>query len=335
MSHQRAKLKIYLGYAAGVGKTWHMLDDAQRLRAEGVDVVIGYFEPHGRQDTIAKTEGLETVPRRCIEYRGSAFEEMDTEAILRRHPAVCLVDEYAHTNVPGSERLKRWQDVEVLLEAGIGVWTTVNVQHLESLNDQVWQITGVRVRETVPDWAVDAAEEVVMVDVTPRALQNFFTEGNLGALREIALRHTAHEVEERLPESTDGHGPVMGRQERILICLTAQPASAMLIRRGKRVSDYLHGECIAVYVAPAPHASDENVERHLRFARDLHIRTEVLYGSDVAQTIVDFARSRGITQVFMGRPRKRGGWELREGVVERVVRMAREMEITVVAERRR
>lgn len=354
MSDQRGKLKIYLGYAAGVGKTWHMLDDAQRLHGEGIDVVIGYFEPHGRLDTIAKTEGLETVPRRKLEYRGSTFEDMDTVAILRRHPAVCLVDEYAHTNVPGSERSKRWQDVEVLLDAGIAVWTTVNVQHLESLNDQVWHITGVRVRETVPDWVVDAADEVVMVDVTPRALQNrlnrgvvyapekarkalenFFTESNLGALREIALRHTAHEVEERLPGEAGGSRSVTGREERILICLTARPASAMLIRRGKRVSDYLHAECIAVYVAPSPQDADEQVERHLRFARDLHIRTEVLYGSDAARSIVDFARAKGITQVFMGRPRKRGTWELSEGVVERVVRMGREMEITVVAERRR
>ncbi len=352
MSVTRGKLKIYLGYAAGVGKTYHMLDDAQRLRATGADVVIGYFEPHGRQDTIARTAGLEIVPRRKLEYRGSTFEEMDTDAILQRHPEVCLVDEYAHTNVPGSARAKRWQDVEVLLEAGINVWTTVNVQHLESLNDQVWQITGVRVRETVPDWVVDAADEVVMVDVTPRALQNrltrgvvyapekarkalenFFTEGNLGALREMALRHAAHEVEERLSEG--GASPITGRQERILICLTARPASAMLIRRGKRVSDYLRGDCIAVYVAPSPEAVDEGVERHLRFARDLHIRTEVLHSTDVARAIVEFARAQNITQVFMGRPRKRGTWELREGVVESVVRNAREMEITVVAERRR
>jgi two-component system, OmpR family, sensor histidine kinase KdpD len=208
-------------------------------------------------------------------------------------------------------------------------------------------MTGVRVRETVPDWVVDAADEVVMVDVTPRALRNrldrgvvyapekarraldnFFTESNLGALREMALRHTAHEVEDKFPGAT-------GRQERILICVTARPASAMLIRRGKRVADYLHGECIAVYVAKAPEDTDAGVERHLRFARDLHIRTEVLYGRDVAKEIVAFARAQGITQVFMGRPRPRGRWELHETVVQRVVRMGKEMEITVVAERRR
>jgi two-component system sensor histidine kinase KdpD len=347
MNESRGKLKIYLGYAAGVGKTWHMLDDGQQARAAGVDVVIGYFEPHGRLDTIAKTEGLETIPRRKIEYRGPAFEEMDTEAVIRRRPQVCLVDEFAHTNVPGSARAKRWEDVEVLLDAGIDVWTTVNVQHMESLNDQVFLITGVRVRETVPDWVVDAADEVVMVDVPPRALrnrldrgvvyspekarkalENFFTESNLGALREMALRHTAHEVEERLP------GP-SGRPERILICLTARPASAMLIRRGKRVADYLNGECVAVYVAKSAEQNDEGVDRHLRFARDLHIRTEVLYGRDVAKAIVEFARTQGITQVFMGRPKPRGRWDLQESVVQRVVRMGKEMEITVVAERRR
>src|SRR5579864_7985910 len=254
------KLKIYLGYAAGVGKTYQMMDEAQAMKRQGRDVAIGYFEPHGRQDTIAKTEGLETIARRKVDYRGTIFEEMDTDAIIRRHPEVCVVDEFPHTNVPGSERTKRWQDVEVLLEAGIDVWTTVNVQHLESLNDQVWQITGVRVRETVPDWVVDAADEIVMVDVTPQALQNrltrgvvyapekarkalenFFTEGNLGALREMALRHAAHEVEERLPAAT-GTAAVSssGRRDRILICLTARPSSAMLLRRGKRVSDYLH-----------------------------------------------------------------------------------------------
>jgi len=358
MSDARGKLRIYLGYAAGVGKTWKMLDDAQCLRAEGCDVVIGYFEPHGRKDTIAKTEGLEMVPRRQVEYRGTTFEDMDTEAILRRKPAVCLVDEFAHTNVPGSERLKRWQDVEALLDAGIAVWTTVNVQHLESLNDHVFQMTGVRVRETVPDWVVDAADEVMMVDLTPRAvrnrlergviyapekarkaLENFFTETNLSALREMALRHTAHEVEERLPAPAPADAPARpadtGRKERVLICLTARPASAMLIRRGKRVSDYLRGECIAVYVARSAEQADEGVERHLRFARDLHIQTEVLYGKDVAKTIVDFARARGITQVFMGRPRPRGPWDFQENVVERVVRMGKDVEITVVAEKRR
>jgi two-component system sensor histidine kinase KdpD len=161
------RLKIFLGYAAVVGKTYQMLEEAQQLRRAGTDVVIGYFESHGRKDTIARTEGLESIPRRRIEYRGSWFEEMDTDAILARHPAVCVVDEFPHTNVPGAGRTKRWEDVLALLDAGIDVLTTMNVQHIESLNDQIYQITGIRVRETIPDWVVREADEVVMVDLTP------------------------------------------------------------------------------------------------------------------------------------------------------------------------
>src|SRR5262249_17192739 len=217
---QRGKLKIFMGYAAGIGKTYKMLEEGHAPKAAGVDLVIGYFEPHGRAETIAKTEGLEIIPRKLVEYRGSVFEEMDTNAILARHPAVCLVDEFPHTNVPGSPRLKRWEDVHILLDAGIDVLTTMNIQHLESLNDQVYEISGIRVRETIPDWVVQQANEVVMVDLTPRALlhrlkrgvvygrekaeramQNFFRESTLVALRELALRQAAHEVEQRLEEN--------------------------------------------------------------------------------------------------------------------------------------
>jgi two-component system sensor histidine kinase KdpD len=193
-----------------------MLEEAQEAKREGIDVVIGYFEPHGRKDTIAKIEGLAIIPRRKIDYRGGLFEEMDTDAILRRRPELCVVDEFPHTNVPGSERLKRWQDVQILLDGGINVLTTMNIQHLESLNDQIWNITGIRVRETIPDWVMQQADQVVMVDLTPRALlnrlargvvysqekaqkalENFFRESTLVVLRELALRQTAHEVEIR------------------------------------------------------------------------------------------------------------------------------------------
>src|SRR5579864_3083703 len=216
--HARGKLKIFMGYAAGVGKTYSMLQEAQRLKASGADIVIGYFEPHGRPETIARTEGLELVPRKRMDYRGSLFEEMDTEAILRRSPRVCVVDEFPHTNVPGCERAKRWEDVDLLLAHGMDVLTTMNIQHLESLNDQVFSISGIRVRETIPDWVVQQADEIVMVDVTPRALlhriqrgvvydkakaeralENFFRESTLVTLRELALRQTAHEVERRIP----------------------------------------------------------------------------------------------------------------------------------------
>jgi two-component system sensor histidine kinase KdpD len=350
---QRGRLKIYLGYAAGVGKTYRMLEEAQALRQKGVDIVIGYFEPHGRKETIAKTEGLEVIPRRALAYGGTEFEEMDTEAILRRQPAVAIVDEFAHTNVPGSEREKRWQDVGVLLAAGIDVLATMNVQHLESLNDQVWRVTGVRVRETVPDWVVDEADEVVFVDLTPRALrnriergvvyapekarramENFFAEANLTALREMAMRHTAHEVEERLasPEpAADSR-----RYERVLICLTGRPSSANLIRRGKRVADYLQADCLALHICLPSEKDPEAVERHLRFARNLRIDTHTMQANNVPKAITEFARSRKVTQIFMGRSLPRPVWKrFRENIVQHVVRMARDMQITIVAERRR
>src|SRR5215813_2794443 len=248
MSHpQRGKLKIFMGCAAGVGKTYKMLEEAQELKSSGVDVVIGYFEPHGRAETIAKTEGLEIIPRKVVEYRGSVFEEMDTDAIFARHPAVCLVDEFPHTNVPGSARSKRWEDVHILLDAGIDVLTTMNVQHLESLNDQICHSTGVRVRETIPDWVLKQADEVVMVDLTPRALlnrlergvvypperaqqalQDFFKESTLVALRELAMRQAAYSVEARLPEDEDSAPAATDRwgapaPEHLLLVITPDP----------------------------------------------------------------------------------------------------------------
>lgn len=365
----RGRLKVYLGYAAGVGKTYRMLVEAQELRRQGIDIVVGYFEPHGRQETMVLVEGLEAVPRRVLAYAGSNFEEMDTEAILRRRPAVAVVDEFAHTNVPGSERVKRWQDVRVLLDAGIDVLTTMNVQHLESLNDQVWHVTGIRVRETIPDWVVDEADEVVFVDLTPRALrnrlergvvygqekarramENFFTEANLTALREMAIRHTAHEVEEKLspaaaatPELAAAPGtgaagaPVPApRRERVLVCLTGSPSSAMLIRRGKRVADYLQADCLAVHVAGSDSQGREAAERHLSFARNLRIETHVLEASDVPAALVSFAREQNVTQIFMGRSRPQPWWKFySETIVQRVVRESHEMQITIVAERRR
>ena len=365
---KRGKLKIFLGYAAGVGKTYQMLDAGQELRRKGLDVVIGYFEPHGRADTIARTQGLEVVPRRKLEYRGAIFEEMDTGAILRRRPAVCIVDELAHTNVPGAERLKRWEDVQVLLDAGIGVLTSLNIQHLESLNDQIWQMTGVRVRETLPDWVVDQADEIVVVDVTPRALrhrlergviysrekaekalESFFTDQNLNALRELAIRHAAHEIEEKLsaeaPAAASAEAApasVPGRKESILICIDEKPSTAMLIRRGRRVADYLRADCLAVYVSPDPSLGNlsqeqrEAVEKHLGFARNLRIKTEVVAAHDVAEGIVRFARDHHVTQIFMGRSQAKGWYRrLRGSTLQRVVRLARDIEITIVAERRR
>jgi two-component system, OmpR family, sensor histidine kinase KdpD len=358
---RRGRLKIFLGYAAGVGKTYQMLTDARELNARGVDVVVGYFEPHGRKETIALTEGLEVIPRKAVEYKGSRFEEMNTEAILARHPEVAVVDEFPHTNVPGSPRLKRWEDVQVLLEAGIDVTTTMNVQHVESLNDQIWSSTGVRVRETVPDWLLKQADEVVMVDLTPQALlnrlargvvyqperaqaalQNFFKESTLVALRELAMRQAAYSIESRLPDepSRESADALAAPAERLLLVLTPDPASAALVRRGRRVADYVRADCLAVYVAKNEDLSDlpvdqrESLERNLNFARGLRIETRVLQGADTAETIVNFARLHGITQIFVTRQKSTVLQEwFASAFVQQLTNKARDMQITVVANR--
>src|SRR5450432_198909 len=371
----RGSLKVYLGYAAGVGKTFQMLGDGRAAAQAGADVVLAYFQSHARPDTIEQAQGLEPMPHRKIEYRGKTFLEMDTEAVLRRKPAIALVDELAHTNVPGSTRAKRWEDVQVLLDAGIEVWTTMNVQHIESLNDQIWQITGIQVRETVPDWVVRRAAEIVAVDVTPEALLNrlkrgaiykpemvekalsgFFKGSNLGALRELTLRQAAHEVDlrqsaydetsafqvPRISEARPGGAPEDPPKERILIHITADPSTAMLIRRGRRVADYLHADCIALFVhrtaelSELPAEEREAVERHLRFARSLQIEARVLGGSDVSKTVVEFARHNQVTQVFVAHAevplldRLRG-----RNFTENIVRLAQDLQVTVVADRSR
>jgi two-component system, OmpR family, sensor histidine kinase KdpD len=336
------KLKIFLGYAAGVGKTYQMLTEARQMRAEGRDVVIAYFEPHGRKETIALAEGLEFVPRKVIGHRGAVFEEMDTDAVIARHPGVAAVDEFAHTNVPGSTRLKRWQDVMALRDAGVDVLSSLNVQHIESLNDQVWHVTGVRVRETVPDWVVQEADEVVMVDVTPRALlhrlergvvyapekaekaiENFFTESNLTALRELAMRQTAHQIEEKRDELRTPQ-PVQGidspRQERILLWLTPHPSTAMLIRRGRRVADYLGAPCTAVYAEKEAAA----LEPYLNFCRNLRIEARAINCADPPKAVGEYARENGFTQVYVTRNAPDVG---------KLVNLARDLQVTVVAQR--
>jgi two-component system sensor histidine kinase KdpD len=371
----RGTLKVYLGYAAGVGKTFQMLGDGHSSAERGVDTVVAYFQPHARPDTIAQAQGLEMVAHRKIEYRGRTFEEMDTEAVLRRRPSIALVDELAHTNIPGSARTKRWEDVQVLLDAGIEVWTTMNVQHIESLNDQVWQITGIQVRETVPDGIVRQATEIVAVDVTPDALLNrlkrgavykpemvekalagFFKGSNLGALRELTLRQAAHEVElrqsvydetrgfqvPRISEARSGGAIDNQPKERILIHITADPSTAMLIRRGRRVADYLHADCTALFVHQTPELSQlpaeerEAVEKHLRFARSLQIETRILGGSDIAKTVVDFARRNQATQIFVAHSQLGLLERLRgKNFTEDIVRLAQDLQVTVVADRSR
>jgi two-component system sensor histidine kinase KdpD len=369
----RGQLKVFLGYAAGVGKTLRMLEEAQDLKRQGGDIVVGYFEPHGRKDTIAKLNGLELVPRRIVAYRGGTFQEMDTTAILSRRPAICVVDELAHTNVPGSGRTKRWEDVQVLLAAGIDVVTNMNIQHLESLNDQVFRITGIRVRETVPDWFVKGADEVVMVDVTTeallnrlkrgniyaaetaqRAMENFFKESTLTALRELALRQTAHELgsreiasaaEERQPQqehSSTSPSPPRATVDRILIYVSSDPSTVMLVRRGRRMADYLGADCFAVSVIPfrdhsrMPKRDQDAVEEHLKFARHLHIETRILEGDDLAETVVDFAHRNQITHIIVRR-RDYRWWSrlLRTDRILRIVQKATDIRVIIVAERKK
>ncbi|MBC7927611.1 MAG: histidine kinase [Bryobacteraceae bacterium] len=362
----KGKLTIFLGYAAGVGKTYQMLEQAQVLAAKGVDLVIGYFEPHARKDTIAKTEGLEMIPRRRIEYRGTVLEEMDFPAIVARKPQVCVVDEFPHTNAPGVENEKRWQDVLALLEHGIDVLTTMNIQHLECLNDQMQKITRVRVRETIPDWVMKEADEVVMVDVPPRALlnrlergvvyapdkaaaarQNFFQETTLVALREMALRQTAHEVDIR-QAVPDGFGPGYatdqsrredkGPEERILIYINSDPQAAALIRRARRVAEYLQAQCFAVAIVPTGYVPDQDsaLQKHLSFARNLRIATETLEEANPAGAVVEFARKTKITQIYLAKSEQESwvpGWRRTE--TQEIVRLARDMRVVIVSDRTR
>jgi two-component system, OmpR family, sensor histidine kinase KdpD len=355
MTDHRGKLKVFIGYAAGVGKTYKMLEEAQALKAQGRAVFIGYFESHHRPDTIAKAAGLEVVPRKQIIYNGAVLEEMDTDGILASDPQICVVDELRHTNVPGSKREKRWQDVVVLLDAGIDVLTTLDIQHLESLNDEVRHITGVEVTETVPDWLIHSASEVVMVDLTPRALlhrlergaiynaehsqpgeQELFREPILVALRELALRETAHELEHRIEtgEAAEAGEQKARKQQKILVYLTADPKTAMAIRRANRVSDFLDAECFAVAVQPAENCAPGNreaVERHLNFARNLHIETRMLEGKDAASLVIDFARQNQITQIFVTRPHV--SRFLSRDPVHRMIDLASDMQIVIVSDR--
>jgi magnesium transporter len=357
MSHlkNRGRLKIYFGYAPGVGKTYHMVEDARALKARGTDVVIGFLDAEERQDIAG--DDLETIPLKRFTSRGMSGEEMDVDAILRRSPRTCVVNDLAHSNTMGSPNQKRWQDVEVLLDAGIDVLTAMNVQDLASLSDQVWQITGVRVRETVPDWIFQQADEVVMVDVTPRALlhrlergaihlpelaraeaDSIYQEHHLVALRELAIRQTAQALEARGQAKAQRES----RAERILVNVTAQPATATLLRRARRVADYIHAGCTAVYVhsaadyAQVPARERQEIERHLRFAQKLHIETSILPGKDRARTLVEYARKNGVTQIFIARdeqpPRR---WFPGLEFTDQVVQHARDLEVTVVAQRSR
>jgi two-component system sensor histidine kinase KdpD len=308
--------KLFIGMAPGVGKTFRMLQEAQELRREGVDVVIGVLETHGRRDTARQAEGLELVPRRRLLHQGVSLEEMDVGEILARRPQLVLVDELAHTNVPGSERPKRWQDVAVLLAAGLDVYSTVNIQHLESLNDQVAQLTGVVVRERLPDRVLQQAEEVVPVDVTPETLQerlrdgkvyaaekvdqalsNFFRRPHLVALRELALREVADRVEEDGP-------PAKGMRERVMVCLSTYPGSNRLLRRAARLAGFMDAPLLALTVLdPARFLNKEQavrLEESIRLCEDFGAEFLRIDSDDALGTIARVAGERGISQIVLG-----------------------------------
>ncbi|MFL5330779.1 MAG: DUF4118 domain-containing protein [Gemmataceae bacterium] len=324
---RRGKLKVFFGYAAGVGKTYAMLEAARREKAEGVEVVVGYVEPHGRQQTEALLEGLEMLPTRAVPYRGVTLREFDLDAALARKPRLILVDELAHSNAEGLRHAKRFQDVDELLEAGIDVYTTLNVQHVESLNDVIAQITGIVVRETLPDSVVERAADIELVDLTPeelierlkegkvyvpsqaeRALGYFFQKTNLTALRELSLRQVA----QRLSKDVEAARREKAVQipwatgERLLVCIGPSPTSARLIRTAKRMATAFGAEWLAAAVEPpgtstGPSAARQRVAHHLRLAERLGSETHTLTGDDVAQTLIDFAISRNVTKLVVGK----------------------------------
>lgn len=319
----QGRLKIFFGYAAGVGKTYAMLEAAHQAQKEGIDVVVGYVEPHARPDTLALLTGLEVLPNQAIDYRGIQLREFDLDQALRRKPQLILVDELAHNNAPGCRHTKRYQDVEELLQAGVNVYTTVNVQHLESLNDLVSSITGITVNERIPDRVFDRASQVELVDIEPnelvkrlqagkvyrerqarRALQNFFAPENLAALREIAMRRTADQLNRSAVQKGNQKSARAG--EHILICLSSSPSNAKVIRTAARMADAFHSGFTALFVQTpeTKELSGENMKRlrgNLHLAEQLGAQISTVYGTDPAVQIAEYARVSGVTKIVMGR----------------------------------
>jgi two-component system sensor histidine kinase KdpD len=352
----RGTLRIYLGAAPGVGKTYAMLNEGRRRGGRGTDVVVAYVETHGRPNTAAQLGDLEIVPRHVVTYRGSTFEEMDIDAVIARNPAVALVDELAHTNVPGSRNEKRWQDVEEILAAGIDVISTVNVQHLESMNDVVEQITGVKQRETIPDAVVRAADQIEIVDMTPQALRrrmahgniypaekvdaslaNYFREGNLGALRELALMWVADRVDEAVEAYREAHGIARPweTRERVVVAITGAPSGDDVIRRAARMAARTRGELLGVYVRSADGlrgiAGDALGEQR-ELLQELGGEYHELASADPAGTLVQFARAENATQIVLGASRQ-SRWThlLRGSVINNVIRASGDIDIHVIS----
>src|SRR5438128_1537053 len=354
----RGRLKIFLGAAPGVGKTYEMLLSAQARLRDGVDIVVGVVETHGRRETEALLEGLEVIPRQQVEYKGHLLAEMDLDAILRRRPQLVLVDELAHTNAPGSRHPKRYLDVEEIIAAGIDVFATLNIQHVESLNDVVARITRIRVRETVPDSILDQADDIEVIDLSPedlikrlregkvyvpqqaaRAIRHYFSQGNLTALRELALRRTAQRVDEQLLSHMRAHaiaGP-WAAGERVLVCVSEAPSTAGLIRYARRVADRMQVPWTAIYVETARTQRLANAERDriadfLRLAERLGASTITIPGRNIAEEVVTYATSNNITQIVIGKSSRSRWFEMVHGsVVHELVRKTGEISVHVIS----
>jgi len=358
---RRGRLKVYIGFAAGVGKTYRMLEEAHALAKRGVDVVVGLVETHGRADTAALIHGLEVIPRRVIEYRGLRVEEMDLDAIVARRPEIVLVDEVAHSNVPGSRHAKRYEDVYTLLDAGINVICAFNIQHLESLKDLIEEATGVEIRETVPDTFLEQADQVVNLDLAvedllerlragkiyapekvTRALENFFQEDKLSTLRELALREVAESLGRAAlakGSAEDGeHAAPRRGSERVMVCISSRsPAAATLLRRGSRLAGRLNTDWYVVYVE-APSESPERIDSasqrillaNIQKANELGAEVVRLRGSDLVATLLEFARSHAVAHILIGRSQRRW-WRslLRRDFVQRMVREAEDFDLYI------
>lgn len=357
VKQQRGRLKVFFGSNAGVGKTFAMLEEARKRAAEGLDVVVGYAEPHSRPETEAVLVGLEILSHRSVEYRGTTLKELDLDAVIARRPAICCVDELAHTNAPGMRHPKRWQDVAELLDAGISVYTTLNVQHLESVNDLVQRITGVQVRETLPDAIFDAADEVELIDIAPeellerlrdgriykpeqaaRARTHFFTKGNLIALRELALRKTAERVDEQMQEHRRDERvrQIVPASEKVLVCVGPSPLSARLVRSARRLASGLRAKLIAVSVEPEGvigHSSADGlrVQSSLRLAEELGASIVTLTGRNIATEVLAYATKHNVTKIVIGKPAQPRWREWISGsVVDDLIRRSGEIDIYVI-----
>ncbi len=357
---KRGKLKIFLGYVAGVGKTYAMLEAAHQRKVQGIDVVVGYVETHKRAETEELVEGLDVLPRKQVEYHGVALPEMDVDAVIERHPAIVLVDEFAHTNAPGSRHLKRYLDVEEILDAGIDVYTTLNIQHLESLNDVVAQVTGIIVRETVPDRVIDEASEIEVIDLPPdelmtrlkegkvyipeqasRAIDKFFRKGNLTALREMSLRRAAERVDNQMRSymRTSAISGPWAATERLLVCISPSPLAEKLVRNTRRLADELNAKWFAVYVDVASKPENnpvnrERIGRTLQLAEELGARTRTLTGRSIHEAVLEYARKHNVTKVVVGKPLKPRWQEMWSGpIVDQLIYASGDIDVYVISAR--